>query len=77
MNKVRRKQLDKINEMQERAKEALEDVLYNEQDCFDNMPENLQCSLKAQDMETAIDNMEDAVDSIEDAIDCITEAQMQ
>lgn len=76
MNNARRKELSKIINMLEQAKDALEPVLYEEQDCFDNIPENMQYSLRAQDMENAVARLEDALDDIEDAIDCIIEAQV-
>ena len=42
-------------------------ALDEEQDCLDNMPENLQESDRYQKMESAIENLESAVDSIDEA----------
>lgn len=77
MNNARRKELSKVINMLNEAKDVLEDVLYEEQDVFDNMPENLKFSMKGQDMENAVARLEDALNDVEDAIDCIIEAQVQ
>ena len=76
MNNARRKELSKVINMLNEAKDVLEDVLYEEQDVFDNMPENLKFSMKGQDMENAVARLEDALNDVEDAIDCIIEAQV-
>ena len=53
-----------------------EDIMSEEEDYRDNMPENLQGSMKYDAAEEAIDNMQDAIDSLEEAIDSLNEAQM-
>lgn len=71
MNKSRRNELSKIirrlNTMQD--KEGLYDLIDEldtlkdeEQDYYNNIPENLQNSQRAQDSEQAIDNLEEALD---------------
>ena len=58
MNKSRRKRLSTIwNE--------LESIAEEEQDALDSLPENLQCSDKAEQMEEAIEAIEEAKDAIE------------
>ena len=52
----------------EELKEELESILYDEQDYFDNMPENLQGSMKGIDSEEAINQLEDAISTLEEAI---------
>lgn len=100
MNKGRRKELSGV--IKELGKIQDKDDLYaliNELECikddeqyyYDNIPENLQCSQRAEDSEEAIDNMEEALDllnevyeadefdknseSIQEAIDKIEDAK--
>lgn len=70
MNKTRRQQLAKWLQDMEKIKEELENILSDEQDYYDNIPENLQSSQRACDSEEVIEQMEEAVSSLEDAI-CI------
>ena len=73
MNKTRRQQLRKWLEDIENIKGELETICSDEQDYYDNIPENLQSSDRANDSEEAIEQMEEAVSSIEDAISVIEE----
>lgn len=74
MNKERRQKLKNIKTRLEMIVDDLQDVLNEEQWAFDNMPENLQGSLKGIDSEDAIDNMEEAQDEINNAITSIQNA---
>lgn len=49
-------------------------VLDEEQDCLDNMPENLQSSEKYERMEAAIDKLEETIEQIDIAKENIDEA---
>ena len=40
-----------------------------EQDYYDNIPENLQYSQRAEDSEAAIDNLDEALDLLNEAYD--------
>lgn len=71
MNKARIKQLINWKKKAEELKEELESILYDEQDYFDNMPENLQGSMKGIDSEEAINQLEDAISTLEEAIDSV------
>ena len=71
MNKVRRQRLAKWLKNIEDIKGELEDVCSEEESCFDNLPENLQSSQMASDMEEAVEQMNEAVSLIEDAIGII------
>lgn len=71
MNKTRIKQLINWKKKAEELKEELESILYDEQDYFDNMPENLQGSMKGIDSEEAINQLEDAISTLEEAIDSV------
>ena len=82
MNKKRRKRIsdviykiefvkrhrDSLSTGLEEIKNELEDILYEEEDYFDNMPENLQGSIRGEAAEEAIDYLTEAIDSLEVAI---------
>lgn len=74
MNKVRRKKIQRVIDMLEmgdgvaHALAILEDVLYAEEDAYDNIPENLQGSWRAEESE-------EAIDALNDVIDLLTELQ--
>lgn len=71
MNKERRKALRQWNKKAEELKSALEDILWDEQNYYDNIPENLQFSERAEISEEAINQMEDAIDDLGDVIETI------
>lgn len=73
MNKARKQQLRKWLQDMEAIKSELENILYDEQSYYDNVPENLQYSRRAEDSENAIEQMEEAVSSIEEAISTVEE----
>lgn len=73
MNREQRKQLRDWIKKVEEIKDKLEEYLCEEQDKFDNIPENLQGSLRAQDSEEAIGKMEEAIECLEEAISIIEE----
>jgi hypothetical protein len=58
----------------EELKDVLENICSDEQDCFDNMPENLQGSQRGMDAEEAIDAMNEAIESMGNAIEAAEEA---
>ena len=71
MNKARRKELSKVvcelNIIKDKDAlydciNTLESIRDDEQDYYDNIPENLQYSQRAEDSEAAIENMEEALD---------------
>ena len=71
MNKLRRKAIqsifDKLTELQEEI-EAIKDA---EDECRENMPENLHGSERYEQSETASSNMEEAIDYISSACDSL------
>lgn len=69
MNKERRNKISKIVESIEKIKSDLQDVLSEEENVFDNMPENLQCSMRGEESEESIDYMNEAVDALDNAIE--------
>ena len=71
MNKLRRKELGQVinglNTIQDRDDlysliNTLDNIKYDEESYYDNIPENLQYSQRAEDSETAIENLEEALD---------------
>ena len=71
MNRIRRKslkavlgQMDELSTALETVKEALQDVLNEEQEAYDNLPEGLQESDRGQQMQEYIDALEGVVDSL-------------
>lgn len=78
MNKARRKELGMVivnlNQMQDKGDlynciYDLENLKDEEQEYYDNIPENLQCSQRAEDSEASIDNMEEALDLLNELYD--------
>ena len=76
MNKIRRRELQKIIEELIKLKNRIENVTDDEQLSFDNLSEGLQATMRGSAMEEAIDNLDSAIDSINEAIDYISDAQM-
>lgn len=68
MNKQRRTEIANIVTELEILKERLDKVLSEEQDVFDNMPENLQYSMRGEESQEAIDNMDGAMSDLENVI---------
>ena len=82
MNKARRKRIASIihtleniidYDLIESTKDELEDILWEEQDAYDNMPENLQYSMRGEESSDAIDSLQEAIDALEEAIDTLNE----
>lgn len=73
MNDKRRKQLKKAIQMLNIASNILSFAADDEQDCLDNMPENLLSSDRCLKMEDNIDTLNDAENDINDIISKIEE----
>jgi len=69
MNKIRRKQLDKIAAELEAIRERIEAIRDEEQDYFDNMPEAFQDGEKGERTQEAIDLMDDIFGNVDEAIE--------
>ena len=80
MNNQRRRRINKViktltmtdpvtKELLQNAHSELEDIQFDEQMAFDNMPENLQYSMRGMASEEAIDALDDVLDEIQEAID--------
>ena len=68
MNKERRVKISKIINDIENIKSNLQDVLSDEEFAFDNMPENLQSSMRGEESEEAIECMNEAIDALDEAL---------
>lgn len=71
MNNKKRISLREAVLLLEKASQTVSNVLDNEQDCLDEMPENLQASENYERMEAAVDNMEEAMERMDSAIEYI------
>jgi hypothetical protein len=78
MNKARRKELSDVirglNTIQDKDDlyswiNTLDSIKDDEQDYYDNIPENLQYSQRAEDSEQAIECMEEALDMLNEVYD--------
>ncbi len=74
MNKDKRTRIAQAVSLLETAFNIVESVRDDEQDCLDNMPENLEYSERYEKMENAVDKLDDAISSIEEAKDALGEA---
>lgn len=73
MNAQRRKalkavitKLEDLDSLRQEIKEELEDVMDEEQESFDNMPEGLQESDRGQQMQEYISTIEGVIDDLSD-----------
>lgn len=55
-----------MGESVDQVLDILESVLFDEEDAYDNIPENLQGSWRAMESEDAIDALNDAIDLLTD-----------
>lgn len=49
---------------------TLENILWDEQNYYDNIPENLQYSQRAETSEEAIEKIEEALECLQEALNC-------
>ena len=71
MNKQRKEEIKKIAQRLQVINNDLQKVLDDEQDYYDNIPDNLQFSLRADDSETAIDYLTDALEDVANILDTL------
>jgi len=74
MNKNRRKRIADLRERIDIIKNELEEVMEEEQDARDNLPNNLQDSEKAEKMDDTIGSIEYAIGNLEETIENLDEA---
>ena len=75
MNKTRRLALAAIMERLEELKADLEEVLEEEEEAKDNIPESLWGTDRYEAAEAAVDNLQEAVSYMEEVLDYIEEAR--
>jgi len=73
MNKQRRKQLEKSVLHLNDALEIVRDVLEQEQEAFNNMPDGIRDGERGEEMQGYVDTLEEHVNTIEEAISAIEE----
>lgn len=66
MNKQRRKQIEKLEEQFQALIQELEEILNDEQEYLDSIPENLQGGERYSNSENAIAELEEAKQYFED-----------
>ena len=69
MNKQRRKIISECVIELEKIRDTLEDVKCDEEMAFDSLPENLQGSIRGEEMEEAIETLDSSIEQLNDAID--------
>ncbi len=74
MNKIRRAALQEIINKISDAKDELELLKDEEEECRDNMPDNLQGSERYQTSDEACDALYEAVSQLEEAVENIETA---
>jgi len=75
MNKQRRECVDAIIEKLNDIQSMVNDVLDEESEYRDNIPDNLRNSEKYENAENNCDNLQRAIDSIDEAVSYLQEAQ--
>ena len=73
MNKQRRKLISNCVKELEDIKCKIEEILSDEEYSFDNMPENLQGSMRGEESQEAIDVLNEAASSLDDCIGSLEE----
>ena len=74
MNKNRRKRIADLRERIDIIKNELDEVIEEEQDARDKLPNNLQDSEKAEKMDDTIGSIEYAIGNLEETIENLDEA---
>ena len=69
MNKERRNRINNVVTILDATIDKLKDILLEEEMVFDNMPENLQGSIRGEESGEAIDIMNEALESLQSAYD--------
>ena len=74
MNALRRKNLNEVISRIEELSEVLEELMGEEEEYRDNMPENLQGGARWEKADQACNCLQDALDNLEEAVSSIDEA---
>ena len=68
MNNTRRSQITDIMEKLSSLQTSIEELLEEEQEAFDNLPEGIQDSERGEAIQAAIDNLEEAFGNCEELL---------
>ena len=74
MNKDKRMALNNILFQIGEIRHDVTSILFQEQSCLDNMPDNLEGTERYEKFESSVENLEDAIESLKDAVKFIEEA---
>ena len=74
MNKLRRKNLEKLIESIEEIRADLETICEEEEEARDNIPESMQESEKYERADEACENLNSAIECFEELVDYIQSA---
>lgn len=74
MNNPRRKKISKLIEQLDALKSELEEILSEEQESFDNIPEAFESTDRYAAAEEALDYLDTAFGGLEEVIDSLNEA---
>ena len=69
MNKKRKQNIMSIKRVLDSCLSSLENISEDEQDYFDNIPDNLQSSNRADISQDAIDELDSAIEALNSALD--------
>ena len=75
MNKKRLSRIKCVISKIDEINDEIEDILSDEEDAFDNMPEGLQYSLNGERSEAAIDALSESTELVTDAKDTLENAR--
>ena len=75
MNNQRRVRVDDVIEKLRNIQSEIGDILSEEEEYRDNIPENLQGSEKYENAENNCDNLQNAIDQVDEVISYLEEAQ--
>lgn len=73
MNKQRRMLIKEAEQLLNKVKNIIDDVLLEEESAFDNLSEGLQCTARGGEMEENIDILNDITDKLDDITDLIND----
>lgn len=74
MNKIRRKELQDVIDQLEELKGSVEDLMGKEEEYRDNIPENLQGSVRYEATDSACDALQEAMEAFDEVISNIETA---
>lgn len=73
MNNARRKEIKKAIGIIRTSIDLLENILADEEESFENMPEGVKISDNGITSEEAQDSLNDAIVTLEEAVECLEE----